>query len=347
MYTFNLRIGAKRRRGVTGQKNPVFDDYKNIDVTSGGGNILKSPITLETAKSKTLSPLKGETHPVIAYDGLVFNNFELFWQANKVYTELGHLDSDGELTDKFWAWRKKWAGQTKGKRYLQGTRYKDDNDVWKSYKPKFGWYDGKKHTYKQARYVYLRKYCEKVKDLPAMSIMIEMIQNGSGVMILDGDGPRLNLYPEGHFVTWDFLQEKMDDETAPFGHGYVVAAILLAKLQVAKAEDVLRNQNVKKPKINKKIDDIRLESFMDSHYESDGWMVGMYNNIVYIMVDFTDWYDDDDEIIEQFENTVDVKRITSDEMLEEVNNDSEIKSTLKAFEENGFNVNTVFRLSAK
>jgi hypothetical protein len=38
----------------------------------------------------SLSPIKGDTFPIVAHDGLIFYNFEMFWQANKAYEHLGH-----------------------------------------------------------------------------------------------------------------------------------------------------------------------------------------------------------------------------------------------------------------
>jgi len=217
-----IRIGQKRPRGVKGVTNPHFRDYKNIDVTSGSMNKLMDPFTGEIAYAKTLSPLKGDTHPVTAFDGLVFNNFELYWQANKVYPQLGHaIQRDGEwvLTDKFFQWRKKWAKETKGKRRL----------VDKSTGlPAFGYYGGRQLSYVESRKYYLRKYCQVIKNLPAFHVLVNMVRAGQPVMILDGDGPPLQNYPEGHEVTWEFIDKMYKDPRFPFGHGYIVAAMIKA-----------------------------------------------------------------------------------------------------------------------
>lgn len=69
-----LRVASKRPRGVKGVKNPVFEDYLNIDVTSGSNNKLTNPITGEISYAKELSPLKGNL--AILMEGIFYANFE-------------------------------------------------------------------------------------------------------------------------------------------------------------------------------------------------------------------------------------------------------------------------------
>ena len=56
-------------------------------------------------------PIKGDTFPVVAFDGFVFHNFEMYWQGNKAFEHLGHVkkDSNGKwiLTEEFFKWKKK------------------------------------------------------------------------------------------------------------------------------------------------------------------------------------------------------------------------------------------------
>jgi len=222
-----IRIGSKRARGVKGQKDATYFGYKNIDVTSGSMNVVVNPITKERCKAYTLSPIKGDTYPIVETDGVVFHNFEMYWQGNKAYKELGHVvknEKTGEwdLTAKFWAWRKKWAAV----KYDKKNKYKRKLPGTSGIKPIFGYYEGKKLTYVEARDVYLRKYCEKIKELPVMDALLEKLKNGEKIMLIDGDGPFLSEYPQGHEPTTEFIQKMSDDPNHPFGHGYCVAYIL-------------------------------------------------------------------------------------------------------------------------
>ena len=220
-----IRVGSKRRRGVKGEKNAIMKGFKNIDVTSGSMNIITNPESSVKTYAYTLSPIKGDTYPIVAFDGLIFHNFEMFWQGNKVFEHLGHAKLVKEkwvLTDKFFKWRQKWASviyakKNKNKRYLPNT---------KGFKPLFGYYEDKQLSYIESRNIYLKRYCEKIKDLPVMKALLERMKLGEKFMILDGDGPPLAIYPTGADITTEFVQKMFDNPRYPFGHGYVVAYVL-------------------------------------------------------------------------------------------------------------------------
>ena len=56
--------------------------------------------------------------------------------------------------------------------------------------------------------------------------MKKLLDNGVNIMIIDGDGPPKNIYPEGLEITQENWNLMVEDTTYPFGHGYVVAGLL-------------------------------------------------------------------------------------------------------------------------
>lgn len=225
-----IAVGSKARRG-SGEKNPVRKGFVNVDVTSGSVKKVLNPITKEKHQAYKLSPIKGDTFPVVAHDGLVFNNFEMYWQANKAFKHLGHVGEDGEPTKKFFAWREKWAKV----KWAKSNKYKRRLPDTKGHIPEFGYYGGKKLDYVASRKYYVMKYFEVIKNLPVIEALKQRILNGENVMILDGDGPPLSDYPEGILVDGcEKILEKFRDTTRPFGHGYIIAIVLYFMIELEK-----------------------------------------------------------------------------------------------------------------
>jgi hypothetical protein len=46
------------------------------------------------------------------------------------------------------------------------------------------------------------------------------------VLLLDTDGPSLEIYPEGVIITADVFREALNDERRIFGHAFVIGALL-------------------------------------------------------------------------------------------------------------------------
>jgi hypothetical protein len=207
----NIRIGGKAKRGVSGAKNATKSGFKNVDVTSGSMTKLG-----DIVRPSELSPLKGG-FGTTADDGLIYKNFENWWQSQKIFKELGHIDDKGGLTKKFFDWRKKWASVDEGKRTLPGTS---------GLIPVGSYHDGKIVGYIESRKYYIPKYCGAIKDKKSILIMVEMLKNGEKIMILDGDAPRSSEFPEGVDFNWKGIDKFYHSTKIPFGHGYVVAGIL-------------------------------------------------------------------------------------------------------------------------
>ncbi len=54
-----------------------------------------------------------------------------------------------------------------------------------------------------------------------------MLNNGINIMLLDVDGPPKDLYPEGVEMTQSLWYTMLNNPNYPFGHVYIIAAVLL------------------------------------------------------------------------------------------------------------------------
>lgn len=206
-----IRVGQKRRRGVTGERNVMANGFLNIDVTSGSGNKVGG------IKVTALSPM---LLPVYDAEGkLVTVAFECLWQWSKSWAKAGHIQvlADGTRvpTAAWHAFRAKGLALKKGKR--------------RPFPRAFGpadcaFIDGKEVGYVASRsQLYVPVYGGLIDKLPIMDELEKVVRSGQSVMIIDGDGPPRHLAPEGMDMTPSNWQRMLADPAFPFGHGYVVA----------------------------------------------------------------------------------------------------------------------------
>ena len=208
------------------QKHPKRDGVWNINVTSGSNNKVDG-----IAVAKAFSPLY--TGPVVDSDGLVFKTVEGFWQGNKVYKELGHLDKEGKTTPAWESFRREQAALSKGARHpaclkTKEVLYVDDrgHNHYKYLIPVCAKYDGEMLGYIESRNkAYAPKYYQVVTQTAAFKALKAHVDGGQSVMVLDFDGPKEA--PDGHEVNVDYLKAKINDPSTPFGHGFVLAGALL------------------------------------------------------------------------------------------------------------------------
>ena len=139
-------------------------------------------------------------------------NFESFWQSGRVFQDI-----DEKITKNWWLKNKepkrRYPG-SKGKRVLHAH--------WSVL-------GNKEMDYLESRKkVYVPFYFDYMKNKEMAKEWKIKVNEGKNVVIYDFDGPRLkNGDPTCHEVTIEYLKEKINDPTFPFGHGYVVSAWLL------------------------------------------------------------------------------------------------------------------------
>jgi hypothetical protein len=137
-----------------------------------------------------------------------FACFENYWQAGKVFA-----DVDNERVR---AW---WLRETKPHRRCPLT--KDKRCLHSAI-------DGVVRDYITSRKeVYVPEYRALILGTEALAKWRTIAAAGRDVVVYDFDGPRA---PDGTPiclpVTADLLRTKLDDPAFPFGHGYIVAALL-------------------------------------------------------------------------------------------------------------------------
>jgi hypothetical protein len=76
--------------------------------------------------------------------------------------------------------------------------------------------------------VYIPEYINLIKDREMLHVWKKYVNDGNDIAIYDFDGPR---GPDGSVmcleVTLELLQEKLNNASQSFGHGYIVASLIL------------------------------------------------------------------------------------------------------------------------
>ena len=174
-------------------------------------------IDATSSQSKTsinrrdLSPMTQFDASKDGYKG--FWCFENYWQSLRVYEHLA------DQRPQFIAW---WKALKQPKRRYPGSKGK---------KVLFASRPGveEKLSYVESRKkVYVPEYYEMVKNRGAITQAREILKSGQDICVVDFDGPRSDDgSPLCHEVTLEYLKEKIEDEKFPFGHGYIVASLIL------------------------------------------------------------------------------------------------------------------------
>ena len=184
----------------------------------------------------------------IEYEGIIAENFECFWQSFKVWKYVVqqispewswpkeiHLDeTTNEPTKEWYMWHKALLQNKRPVRRPNGREI-----------PAFAWFKGEKLDVVQARKQIYIPFLQKLyRANKVYRDLLERVQNGENLIIVEPDGPLPNLFPEGLDVTIDMLQQLQDvckvkdmpnvksasEKYTPYGHGYVIALTLLEDL---------------------------------------------------------------------------------------------------------------------
>lgn len=189
-------------------------------------------------KKINVTSVQGKNHPDrLAFSPMTeipgrfhgFYCFENFWQSGKRFKELGHVGPNGEVTDKYYKYVQKWKSYNEPHRRYPGLpRGIRPYDVCFPDVHKF------RLNYTNARIeVYAPLYTSLIKSQPRLYELIDLYHAGHTLLITDVDGPRESVQPDGTYyrpiigVTKELLKQKIMDTSAPFGHGYLVAAAIM------------------------------------------------------------------------------------------------------------------------
>jgi len=172
-----------------------------------------------TSSQKSDSPYRRDFSPMTPIEGGYkgFWNFESYWQSGKVF--------NGISKDVARGW---WKKQMKPKRKYAGPgsvgkRLQVVFSAWPDYMEKeMQWVQSRKE-------VYVPEYSELIRNRDSTKELKALLESGKDIMIYDLDGPKLaDGTPTTLEVTLDVLRNKINATDFPFGHGFIVAATLLA-----------------------------------------------------------------------------------------------------------------------
>lgn len=219
-------VGKKSERGVVGSTDPVLPNVLNINATSGSVNKING-IPAKQFSPMYLGPVHERT--IFGIGDQTALTFEGYWQYGKIFRELGHLDEKGNITPTWYAFRVKGYNKAKGDRHPEGTKSEEVKYIDPRGNRHFRYYTAVSSMYlnnicdyiTSRKLIYAPIYGWLVVRTPAFSELRRMVDSGQNVQILDFD-----VLPGSNKVTVEFLRDRINDPTRPFGHGYVLSGLL-------------------------------------------------------------------------------------------------------------------------
>jgi len=150
--------------------------------------------------------------PVKLYGDYTSKNVENAWQYSKVYVE--YTDENNEPNQCYFDWAKKGWDKRVADRYPKG----------RGAKPLYSLWDGQKLGYVEARKkIYLPVYSGVVRNTSAFSKLQDAFDSSDVLVLQDFDAHNINV------IGYDILK-LVENENIKFGHGYVLAMMLLGLL---------------------------------------------------------------------------------------------------------------------
>lgn len=212
-------IGQKQQRGISGETAAKRSGAVSIDVTSASMNLLGP----DRVRASTLSPFK--VGPVFDKEqkDLKAELFENRWQFGKMWKTADHIGADGQPTPAWFSFRSKgYASKIPKRRPLPKKEYGFASSSY---------YNGRVHGYVESRkLIYVPEYRDLIQNMNAIKEMKSMLNDGESILILDNDAPPKTKHPEGCEMAQELWDEMIENAELPFGHGYVVAALLAGNI---------------------------------------------------------------------------------------------------------------------
>jgi hypothetical protein len=256
----HIRVGRYRGKNEPGDKIPITDGFVNVIVTShnqkGLGASL-SPYVVADSKDRIMENLWQFSKVYTRVHAQKQPNWT--WDAEEHYIT-NKKTTKGKLSSDYWEWRQAGMEHDKPIRYPNGFRGKAEClfALW----PKDGSLksvSSPKAKMEELGYIEARKkiyaplYVDLAKDNLELKKLQDMLEDGISLQIIDVDGPDIvkatgsdgvikepyDTMPKGiHGVTSGVgsieitkqnIHLLMNDPDQPFGHGYVLACMLLER----------------------------------------------------------------------------------------------------------------------
>lgn len=195
-----------------------------LDEKGAKSDIDKSEKTSKQDKSEISINEEPTCHPQLstrACELPKFYCFENFWQSGKVFEDIPH-----ETSKKYWLnlneAKRKYP--QKGKKVLYALfdhiiRLDNNSDT--------NYHIASLNYIQSRKLVYVPEYYNMIANRKMLSYYTKKVNDGISIVVYDFDGPRDNGKPVCEEMTIDLLREKINDERYPFGHGYIVAGLIM------------------------------------------------------------------------------------------------------------------------
>lgn len=156
------------------------------------------------------------------------------------HPEETHIDSDGNLTSEYYAWRKKLMANPYAVRYPLGF----GNNKYCKYAYRDGHEDERLDYIQTRKLIYVPLYCSLVKKQKQFQELKQRLEKGENLLIIEVDGPHeesLYYYKKKYGVEDDFIINNtmllteannkimLNDEKWPYGHSYALGLCLIDK----------------------------------------------------------------------------------------------------------------------
>lgn len=216
-----------------GKKEPETKGFRNVLIhtsASGLGGPL-SPYVLRNEKGHLLENVWqfSKLYARVTKQRIALGRYQqdtIIWD----HPEEFHVGADGEPTPEYWAWRHKGENNPRAVRYPNGYHGRKSCicSLWQD--ERLGYIEARKKIY-CGEYARLAPQTEAFKQLHAL------LKQGINLQLVEVDGPDPTLaYPPYDEISADnpglLMCEKtirllVNDARKPFGHGFVIAALLL------------------------------------------------------------------------------------------------------------------------
>lgn len=243
MSQSQIKVGRCMR--VNGKMQmPRFQGYESIIIITKSYSRWAdlSPYELRDEKGRIMENLwqYQKAYPKVPKSTQYFSNWDhrIIWQ----WPAETHVDKNGNVNRKYLKWRKAGMSNPDAVRYPCGFKHRRDA-IYSLREKKNGKISKTKLNYIQARKrIYLPVYCRLARRCPLYEELVEMLNNGKKLLIVDVDGPHeesLEYYMEKYNVSEDFIEKDcidvtlenmkilLNDPMHSFGHGYCLGLALL------------------------------------------------------------------------------------------------------------------------
>ena len=222
-----------------GKPVPKTEGYVNILIHTKGTNLGGdlSPYILKDENGRLLENIWqfSKVYPVVFAQRTPISRFHprrIIWEHPREV----HYEND-KILPAYWKWRRKGMANEHAVRYPNGFHGR--------HKCLFSLWPGDSGHLEQMGYIEARKkiYCGEYARLaihtPHFSKLKSMLLKGTNLQIIEVDGPNPSLQYEpfdqisednpGLLITEDVIRLLINDARQPFGHGYVIATLLLGE----------------------------------------------------------------------------------------------------------------------